>query len=231
MYTYPEGSNMQSAASVAQFHLIMEDVTGLSVKALRDLITSAGLSYADCLEKPELRARAVEARIALASRDPTPPTTSGDPASGGPAQSSKDATSGKATKGATIEKKLTLSGYPCVVKGPAECIEGKRQPALAIIILHGFGATSADFASIPAAATKLVQSKDVVWVFPQAPIGDIGATAWWSLDPMKWMSAAMTVCCVGVGWCRFDSGTASTLRPTKQWGSPSLLLSFQCDFT
>ena len=35
-----------------------EDVDGLGIKALRELIVSAGLSHADCVEKSDLRARA-----------------------------------------------------------------------------------------------------------------------------------------------------------------------------
>ena len=38
-----------------------ERVVGMSVSDLKNLITGAGLSHADCFEKPELRARAIEA--------------------------------------------------------------------------------------------------------------------------------------------------------------------------
>jgi len=30
----------------------------------------------------------------------------------------------------------------------------------------------------------------VAWVFPQAPMGQQGASEWWHLDFMKWMMAA-----------------------------------------
>ena len=36
------------------------DIATLSVSALKALITSAGLSYADCVEKSDLRARAAD---------------------------------------------------------------------------------------------------------------------------------------------------------------------------
>ena len=45
-----------------------EDVDGLGIKALRELIVSAGLSHADCVEKSDLRARAAEARARLAPK-------------------------------------------------------------------------------------------------------------------------------------------------------------------
>ena len=38
------------------------DIATLSVTALKALITSAGLSYAGCVEKSDLRTRAREAR-------------------------------------------------------------------------------------------------------------------------------------------------------------------------
>ena len=44
------------------------DVTTLSLKALKELIVSAGLSHADCLEKSELVARAREAQRVRAER-------------------------------------------------------------------------------------------------------------------------------------------------------------------
>ena len=40
-----------------------DDIATLSVGELKALISGAGLSYADCVEKSDLRARAAEARI------------------------------------------------------------------------------------------------------------------------------------------------------------------------
>lgn len=160
-------------------------VDNLSVKQLRELITSAGLSYVDCVEKPELRARAVEASALLAAKDGAPASTpEGKASSGAAAREDGEAQS---------EKTMTLSGYDCVVKGPAHCLDGTVQPDLVIIILHGFGATNGDFSSLPSSSGRLVAAKKVVWVFPQAPLGDLGMSAWWKIDPMKWMSAAMAV--------------------------------------
>ena len=45
------------------------DIATLSVTALKALITSAGLSYAGCVEKSDLRERAAEARARLRPRD------------------------------------------------------------------------------------------------------------------------------------------------------------------
>ena len=43
-----------------------DDIATLSVGELKALISGAGLSYADCVEKSDLRARAAEARARLA---------------------------------------------------------------------------------------------------------------------------------------------------------------------
>ena len=43
-------------------HQTDDDIATLSVTALKALITSAGLSYAGCVEKSDLRERAAEAR-------------------------------------------------------------------------------------------------------------------------------------------------------------------------
>ena len=52
------------------------DIDGLSLKELKALITSASLSFADCIDKADLRARAKEAQAALqqaqAAAPPTP---------------------------------------------------------------------------------------------------------------------------------------------------------------
>ena len=42
-----------------------DDIATLSVGELKALISGAGLSYADCVEKSDLRARAAEARARL----------------------------------------------------------------------------------------------------------------------------------------------------------------------
>ena len=78
------------AEAVAQM-----DVNGMSVKELKDLISKACLSHADCLDKNDLRTRALEAANALAAAQathlpkaqatssaeavPTPDTSAADP--------------------------------------------------------------------------------------------------------------------------------------------------------
>ena len=42
-----------------------DEVASMGVGALRKLIVSAGLSHRDCIEKPELRTRALEAAAKL----------------------------------------------------------------------------------------------------------------------------------------------------------------------
>ena len=49
-----------------------DDIATLSVGELKALISGAGLSYADCVEKSDLRARAADAR----RREDQPPTPS-----------------------------------------------------------------------------------------------------------------------------------------------------------
>ena len=44
-----------------------DDIATLSVGELKALISGAGLSYADCVEKSDLRARAAEALAAAAA--------------------------------------------------------------------------------------------------------------------------------------------------------------------
>ena len=49
-----------------------DEIDALGIKALRELIERAGLSHAGCVEKPELKARAKEAAVALRANAPPP---------------------------------------------------------------------------------------------------------------------------------------------------------------
>ena len=142
------------------------DLAALSLKELKALIASAGLSTADCIDKDDLRARAREAQQALASK-PAPP----EPAA--PSQ-------GAAGK--------QLGGYDCIV-------QGEGAPAdLLLIVLHGLGATNSDLAPVPGMVAQLdpaLRSARIVSVCPQAPMGPMGA-AWWQFDVMSYMQALMT---------------------------------------
>eukprot|EP00613_Pedinella_sp_CCMP2098_P026298 CAMPEP_0171714942 /NCGR_PEP_ID=MMETSP0991-20121206/18589_1 /TAXON_ID=483369 /ORGANISM="non described non described, Strain CCMP2098" /LENGTH=223 /DNA_ID=CAMNT_0012305767 /DNA_START=114 /DNA_END=782 /DNA_ORIENTATION=+ len=132
------------------------EIDTMSIKDLRSLITLAGLSFADCLEKPDFRVRAQEARARLSA--------------------------GGGSAGGEANKTAVLGGYECSVHQTSEPAE------LLVILLHGFGASNSDFASFPSMASSI--PKRVAWVFPQAPAGGMGASAWWELDAMKWFMAA-----------------------------------------
>jgi hypothetical protein len=54
-------------AIAAEQETVAEDVNGMSIKELKELITKARLSYDDCLDKTDLRARATQAAAALAA--------------------------------------------------------------------------------------------------------------------------------------------------------------------
>jgi|AntAceMinimDraft_1070359.scaffolds.fasta_scaffold146834_1 hypothetical protein len=99
------------------------DFEALGVKALRELIASAGLTTQDCVEKSDLRQRAREAQAKLAAR----PAAAVSPAAG--AKSSR----------------TTIAGYECTVCAPSN-------PNLLVVLLHGFGASSGDFADLPTMA-------------------------------------------------------------------------------
>ena len=149
------------------------DVDTLGIKALRELISSAGLSYEDCIEKSDLRARAREALEVKKSKPP-------------PAAAS-------ASSGGTRE----FGGYSCIVKGPADLLAGDASAApadLLVICLHGLGATNTDLAEVPSVLASYDQSLGkarIVCVFPQAPMGPMGS-AWWQFDAMGFMQAQMT---------------------------------------
>lgn len=149
----------------------MAEVGAMSIKELRAYIASAGLQYDDCFEITDLRARAQEAGERLATR--------------GPAQRpSPSAPSG----GALQTEKRVYFGYECTMMGSAEVLAGRATPSLIVIFLHGLGATSSDFSSIPAALSLSIAGS-TLWVFPQAPVGAMFMPAWWTLDVMQWMGA------------------------------------------
>mmetsp|Transcript_691 Transcript_691/g.2195 ORF Transcript_691/g.2195 Transcript_691/m.2195 type:complete len:304 (-) Transcript_691:76-987(-) len=142
------------------------DVESMGVKALRELISSAGLSYADCIEKSDLRVRAREAQARLAAAS-EPAPGAGASGGGGP-------------------REAVLGGYQCVVTGG-----GQGPVDMVIVMLHGFGASNSDFVDMPSMASShpgMAQRK-IGWVFPQAPVGAAGASCWWHLDLMQWMGA------------------------------------------
>ena len=157
------------------------DIDSMSLKDLKALIAKAGLSSADCLDKADLRARAREATERLASA----------PASG----SSSNAASGGVSSNTDAVSNKTMGGYPCIIKGPADLIDGSGAPAdLVIVVLHGLGATNSDLVDVPGLLRQFEPSLGnarLLQIFPQAPQTAIG-TAWWTFDVMGFMQAGMT---------------------------------------
>ena len=133
------------------------DIDTLGIKALKELITGAGLSTEDCIDKADLRARA---REALQAKKASPA------ASAAPAVPSASAKPGE----------RQLGGYPCKIEllNCDDLLTAEAGPPadLLLIVLHGLGATNSDFVHIPAAFSGLdarFGASRIVSVFPQAP--------------------------------------------------------------
>ena len=152
-----------------------EEIDSMSVKELRSFITQAGLSFADCIEKSDLRARAREA----AAKGGGAAEVSGSTVGGRPSAVGGTAAGAVGTQ--------MLGGYQCVVNAPT----GDAPIDLLCVVLHGYGASNSDFAPFPELFAKMPQSelagKRVGWVFPQAPRDAQGTAAWWQINPMEWM--------------------------------------------
>jgi len=144
----------------------MSDVDTMSLKEMKELIAKAGLTLDGCIEKPDIRQRAREAQAALAAKAAAPPPA----ARGGSA-------------------KQTLGGYSCIVKAPDDVLSGAVAADLAVVVLHGFGASNSDFADVPSLIDPHLDGKRVLYVFPQAPMSAIGA-AWWQIDLMGFLTIA-----------------------------------------
>ena len=144
-----------------------EEIDALGIKALKELITSCGLSTEDCIDKVDLRARAREALEAKKAKKATSSSAAPSPPSR-PAE-------------------RQMGGYSCLVQGPADLIAGDAgAPAadLLIIVLHGLGATNRDLVDV---VPMLIEQEPklsaarIVTVCPQAPPGPMG-NAWWTFD-------------------------------------------------
>lgn len=149
------------------------DIDTLGIKALKELITGAGLSVEDCLDKADLRARA---REALAAKKAAPVPAASSAAS-------------------TTMKEEVIGTYQSIIKGPADLLNGTGEPAdLVIIALHGLGASNRDLVDVPSTLGSYesgIAKARMIEVFPQAPMGAMGA-AWWSFDAMQFMQVQMT---------------------------------------
>jgi phospholipase/carboxylesterase len=153
------------------FEFEESEVDSMSIKQLRSAISSAGLSFADCIEKNDLRARAREACVRLQEAKALREAQGGGGSGGG------------GGGGGGGGKKFGV--FECLTEGDAE------KPDLVVVFLHGYGATADNFTDVAQFAKKSPQlaSKKVYFVFPQASAGPAGASEWWVIDPMKWMMA------------------------------------------
>jgi len=150
----------------------VEDVDSLSLKELKALIQESGLSFADCLDKADLRARAREAQERLAAT----------------------AAPSKPAPGRRTVVEREMAGYACKVSGPEDVLGGSAAADLVVIMLHGLGATNSDLVEVPAVLGQIepaLGSRKLLWVFPQAPMTPIGA-AWFTIDVMKFMMMQMS---------------------------------------
>ena len=158
------------------------DIDSLGIKALKELIVAADLSTEDCIDKADLRARAREALAAKAA-NPKPTATS---------TSASSTTSASTT---TSTKDEVIGTYECIVKGPPDLLSGTGEPAdLIIIALHGLGASNKDLVDVPSILGQYesaVGASRLLEVYPQAPLGPMGA-AWWNFDVMQFMQVQMT---------------------------------------
>ena len=130
----------------------MSDPATMSSKELKALIVSAGLKFNDCVEKSDFVARAKEAQKVL-------------DAGGGAAKPAA------AKPAATAASKV--GNFDCIVLGDDD-------PDLVVVILHGYGATNADFRDIPRIMSSglLPAGKKIRYFLPQAPKNSAGMTEW-----------------------------------------------------
>lgn len=153
------------------------DVESLGIKALKELITAAGLSTEDCIDKADLRARAKEALAAKA------------------ANAAKQPAQGAASSSLSMKEDEVIGTYKCIVKGPANLLDGSGEPAdLIIIALHGLAASNKDLVDVPRILGKYESSLErvrMLEIYPQAPQGMMGAQ-WWNFDAMQFMQIQMT---------------------------------------
>lgn len=155
----------------------MADIASMSVKELRAYIVSAGLKHDDCFEISDLRARAEEARGRHSDGTRVPASAAG--------------AQGHAPPSALLKtERRKFSQFDCTLVAQADVLARSTAPGMVVIVLHGLGSNSDDFVTLPE-ALKLHESvgRPVLWVFPQAPLGKMGTTAWWTIDVMQWVGA------------------------------------------
>ena len=133
------------------------DVTGLSIKELKLLISKAGLSAVGVTEKHELVALAKEAAsLGATLAEPAP----------GPIPCGRS--------------KQKFGGWDCEVIAPSGAVKD------AIIMMHGFGATNDDFIPFAQHYAGHLPNVLWVFPQAEVD-PSLGATAWWKINVMEWM--------------------------------------------
>ena len=148
------------------------DLTTLSIKELKELIRSSGLSFEDCIDKADLRSRAAEAQERL---EASAPKGGGGGGGGG---------GGSSAAGGMARASKTFGGYDALVIGPPSVLDGSEAAELAVIVLHGLGATKEDFADLPRmlGGEQALAGRRLVYVLPQAPPSPLLGAAWWQIN-------------------------------------------------
>ncbi len=121
------------------------DVNCMSVKELKEIIVKAGLSTNDCVEKNDLRVKAKEALKVLEVKSQV------DSSNLENKKEMKDKTTAN-TGHSHIETIDMHFSYDCKVVSKKEDSSGPCDGV--IFILHGYGATNADFVTLAQEALK-----------------------------------------------------------------------------
>ena len=167
-------------------------VDNMSLKELKEVIAKAGLTLDGCIEKSDIRQRAREAFSMVSLAASRREVLAADQQV---ANELIDSIKELAAKPAAPPKasgstKHTLGGYSCIVKAPDDVLSGAVAADLAVVVLHGYGASNSDFADVPSIVNPhLDSSHRVLYCFPQAPMSAIGA-AWWQIDIMGFLTLA-----------------------------------------
>lgn len=132
-------------------------VDDMSIRELKATIEAAGLSFAGCSEKSELRDRAREAQARMSAK----PTTA-----------------------SSRSERARVSGWEVTFEYWNGGGEGDVD--MAIILMHGIGASPDDLVPLGGAIASGLPGVKLLFAFPAAP-----GSSWWPLDPGQWMVTAM----------------------------------------
>ncbi|KAK3272665.1 hypothetical protein CYMTET_19051 [Cymbomonas tetramitiformis] len=149
-------------------------ISNMGVKQLRAFISSTGHDYSDCVEKADLRVRALQVMRKMAE------------------VAASAAVKREASSTKVEQVKRMYGGYECLVQAPKECLrdpgtsrEPCVQPDVVLILLHGYGALNKDFLPLleilPIVDPELCNHR-LMYVLPAAPCSMLGVSQWWSID-------------------------------------------------